>query len=111
MADAQGNEVASPTTLVLRYLQSKGIPPSSANVRAALEANARDPGVIPGLRSDTAATEADDQAAMHGRGGPSVGQSGSAAGKVEAPSNPTQRGNPSDTPPDRTQAPDTSQTT
>jgi hypothetical protein len=31
---------------------------------------------------------------MRGRGGPSVGQSGSAAGKVEAPSNPTQRGNP-----------------
>jgi hypothetical protein len=89
---------------VLRYLQSKGIPPSSANVRAALEANARDPGVIPGLRNDTAATEAEDQAAMRGRSGPSVGQSGNAAGRVEGGGN-------SATPPDRSQAPDTAKTT
>ena len=70
----------------MRYLQSKGVPPSSANVRAALEANARDPGVIPGLRSDTPATEADDQAAMRatGKGGVVGGGGGSSvAGQVE----------------------------
>ena len=59
---------ASPTTLVLQYLKQRGYQPSSENVRRALEANQRDPGVIPGLRSDTGATEAQDQAAMRAAG-------------------------------------------
>lgn len=71
---------ASPTTLVLQYLRQRGFTPSSENVRRALEANQRDPGVIPGLRSDRPATEAEDQAAMRaaGRGG-----SGGAGGLVQ----------------------------
>jgi hypothetical protein len=64
---------ASPTTMVLQYLKSRGYQPSSENVRRALEANQRDPGVIPGLRSDRPATDAEDMAAMRaagaGRGG------------------------------------------
>jgi len=62
---------ASPVTMILNYLQSRGYQPSSENVRRALEANAKDPGLIPGLRSDTAATDAEDQAAMRaaGKGG------------------------------------------
>jgi len=38
-------------------LKERGFQPSSENVRRALEANARDPGVISGLRSDTAGTD------------------------------------------------------
>ena len=57
-------------------------------MRAALEANAKRPSVIPGLRSDTPATEADDQAAMRAAGkggGAGVGRGGgsSVAGQVE----------------------------
>ena len=59
---------ASPTTMVLNYLQSRGYKPTSENVRRALEANQRDPGVIPGLRSDRPATEEEDQAAMRAAG-------------------------------------------
>lgn len=59
---------ASPTTMVLQYLKARGYTPSSENVRRALEANARDPGVIPGLRSDRPATDAEDQAAMRAAG-------------------------------------------
>ena len=40
---------ASPTALILSYLQSKGLPPTSANVSQALQLNASNPGVIPGL--------------------------------------------------------------
>ena len=58
---------ASPTTLVLQYLRQRGFTPTTENVRRALEANQRDPGVIPGLRSDRPATEAEDQAAMVAR--------------------------------------------
>jgi len=66
---------ASPTTMVLQYLKSRGFQPSSENVRRALEANQRDPGVIPGLRSDRPATDAEDMAAMRaaGAGGGSSG--------------------------------------
>jgi hypothetical protein len=52
-ADVGGDE-ASPTTLVLNYLKQRGYQPSSENVRRALEANARDPGVIPGMLNMTA---------------------------------------------------------
>lgn len=62
--DTAGQDALSPTTQVLNYLKARGYTPSTENVRRALEANQRDPGVIGGLRSDTAATEADDQAAM-----------------------------------------------
>ena len=100
--DDAASPTASPTTKVLAYLRSKGMPASSANVRAALEANARDPGVIEGLRSDTAATEAEDQAAM---------RKGNVATKIESVTTPPDRGGTPDTPPDRTTAPDTSKTT
>lgn len=102
--DDAASPTASPTTKVLAYLRTKGIPPSSANVRAALEANARDPGVIPGLRSDTAATEADDQAAMKAAG-PGVGRRGNVSTQIESIESP-QRGTP-DKSPDRTPAPGT----
>ncbi len=77
--DTTGQDALSPTTQVLNYLKARGYTPSTENVRRALEANARDPGVISGLRSDTAATEADDQAAMaaaRGRAGGGGGNSG-----------------------------------
>ena len=69
-----GDDAMSPTTMVLNYLKARGYQPTSENVRRALEANMRDPGVITGLRSDRGATEAEDQAAMAaarggGRGG------------------------------------------
>jgi len=54
--DRTGQDALSPTTMVLNYLKERGFQPTSENVRRALEANARDPGVIEGLRSDTSAT-------------------------------------------------------
>ena len=59
-----GDDMQSPTTMVLNYLKARGYQPTTENVRRALEANARDPGVIEGLRSGTASTEEEDQAAM-----------------------------------------------
>lgn len=73
---------ASPTTMVLQYLKSRGFQPSSENVRRALEANQRDPGVIPGLRSDRPATDAEDQAAMAAARGGSVGGGAGGGGLV-----------------------------
>ena len=43
---------ASPTTLVLNYLKSKGIKLTGANVRSALEGNAQNPGLIAGLGNE-----------------------------------------------------------
>jgi hypothetical protein len=83
--DTTGQDALSPTTQVLNYLKARGYTPSTENVRRALEANARDPGVISGLRSDTAATDAEDRAAMAARGG---GGGGSVAKQVEGGSNP-----------------------
>ena len=67
-ASTEGDQL-SPTTMVLNYLKQRGYQPSSENVRRALEANARDPGVIPGLRSDRPATDEEDRAAMAAAGG------------------------------------------
>lgn len=64
MPDDPTADTLSPTSMVLNYLRSKGMQPTSENVRRTLEANARDPSLIPGLRNDVPATEADDQAAM-----------------------------------------------
>ena len=68
---ADGQEVKSPTTLILDYLNSKGWKPTNENVRRALEAAQQDPGAIPGLRSDTAdpVAEAAAEAASSGGGG------------------------------------------
>lgn len=115
-ADYSGDAVKSPTTLVMEYLaknkMSPNMPGYGAAVRKALQDNAADPTLIPGLRADRASTEEEDQAAMRGRGGPNVGQSGSAAGAVEAPSNPAQRGNPpSNAAPQERGVPDTDRTT
>jgi hypothetical protein len=74
--DTTGQDALSPTTLVLNYLKARGYTPSTENVRRALEANARDPGVIGGLRSDTAATDADDKAAMAAARGNAGGGAG-----------------------------------
>lgn len=75
-----GDDAMSPTTMVLNYLKARGYQPTSENVRRALEANMRDPGVITGLRSDRGATEAEDQAAMAAaRGGGGSGGGGSNA--------------------------------
>lgn len=88
-ADTTSDQL-SPTTLVLNYLRTRGYQPSSENVRRALEADARDPGVIPGLRTDRPATEAEDQAAMRAAG---VG------GGRRTPYVPSGTGSPSDTTP------------
>ena len=55
---------ASPTTIGAAIPEATWVHTMSENVRRALEANQRDPGVIPGLRSDRPATDAEDQAAM-----------------------------------------------
>lgn len=81
-----GDDMQSPTTMVLNYLKARGYQPTTENVRRALEANARDPGVIEGLRSGTASTEAEDQAAMAAaRGGGGGGGNTSAAPVQTAP--------------------------
>ena len=105
MPPTETEATASPTTMVLNYLQSRGYQPTSENVRRALEANAKDPGLIPGLRSDTAATDAEDQAAMRAAG-PGVGKrgGGSVSKQVEGSGS-------ADTSPDRRGPPDTNQTT
>jgi len=56
--------VVSPTTMVLNYLSTKGIKPTSANVREAINAANANPGLIPGLVTDRPATDAEDRAAM-----------------------------------------------
>jgi hypothetical protein len=63
----------SPTTLILNYLTSRGYQPNAENIRRAVEANARDPGVlgadpVAGLRNARASTDAEDQAAMAAAG-------------------------------------------
>ena len=67
MADPEqvgSGDERSPTTLVLNYLKANGQPLNGANIRTVLEESARNPGLIPGLRNDRPATEAEDQAAM-----------------------------------------------
>src|SRR5580765_4007857 len=48
------NAELSPTAMIQNYLSQRGYQPTPENVSRALQANARDPGVISGLRSDTA---------------------------------------------------------
>ena len=64
--DAENAEL-SPTAMIQNYLSQRGYQPTSENVRRALEANARDPGVISGLRSDQAGPNTGG-----GGGGPSL---------------------------------------
>src|SRR5678809_374683 len=47
----EGSAQYSPMTLLMRYFNSQGIPPSAENIRRAIEQNAREPGTIPGLRN------------------------------------------------------------
>lgn len=49
--DASGDD-ASPTTKVRKYLSSKGLQPTAENTRRALSENARNPGLIEGLRNE-----------------------------------------------------------
>jgi len=65
----------SPTVMLQSYLRSRGLPLTSANIRAAIDAQARGQNIIPGLVSDEPSTD------------PGVGGKGNVAGKVEqAPS-------------------------
>lgn len=67
----------SPTAMIQNYLSQRGYQPTGENVRRALEANARDPGVIGGLRSDTAGVD------------PAAGVGGGSAGLPTPPIPPT----------------------
>lgn len=87
-----GDDAMSPTTMVLNYLKARGYTPSSENVRRALEANQRDPGVISGLRSDRPATDAEDQAAMAAARGGGGGGRTSAAPASQGGSGPAASG-------------------
>lgn len=64
----------SPTVMLQKQLQARGLPLTGENMRRLLEANANfnsggaGDGPVPGLRSDIPATEAEDQAAMRARG-------------------------------------------
>lgn len=78
-----GADQASPTTMVLKYLRERGYQPTTDNVRRALEANARDPGVIPGLTGDRAATPQEDQAAMAAARGSGGGGGNTSAAPVQ----------------------------
>src|SRR5580765_3157150 len=84
-----GADQLSPTTLVMKYLQSKGVSPNMPNygaqVRAALDANNKDPTLIPGLRNDRPATEAEDQAAMAAAKGGRSGGSGPSSSAQPGP--------------------------
>lgn len=53
MAEAGGPEVGGvdARTLLANYLASRGLPPTGANVSAALNANAQNPGTVPGLEN------------------------------------------------------------
>ena len=73
-------DAASPTSMILGYLSSKGLPPSSANVRAALQLNATNPGLIPGLSNEAPPPAEAPQAPVGG-----VGQGG---GGVKLPTPP-----------------------
>lgn len=98
MAEGSGSELVfdnargdidprSPTAMLQGYLQSRGLPFTSDNMRRVLDANARQPGVIPGLENQ-APPSAD----------PGVGQQGNVAGKVEKA--PTNQGKVTFEPPD-----------
>jgi hypothetical protein len=75
---------ASPTALIMAYLAKQGAMPTSDNVRNALSQNARDPSLIPGLRADPVGADSGP-----GSGGPSVGQRGNVASKIESSKGPT----------------------
>lgn len=66
------SETISPTAAITGYLRSKGLQPTSENVRRTLEANAANPGMIPGLTNQAppSAEEAPPQAPR--RSAPSV---------------------------------------
>lgn len=49
LGSVEGSAAYSPMTLLMRYFNSQGIPPSADNIRRAIEANARNPGTVPGL--------------------------------------------------------------
>ena len=65
-----GSDPQSPTAMVMAYLSSKGLPPTSQNVSRALQMNAENPGMIPGLTNQ--APPPPD--AMPSRGGPGAGR-------------------------------------
>ena len=70
-ASVDTSDVKSPTTIVLNFLRSKGMPPSGANIRTALEQNAREPGYIPGLGNDAPGTDSGPPVGSKPASGPS----------------------------------------
>lgn len=67
--DTTGQDLMSPTVMIQNYLQARGYQPTSENISRALAANQQDPGVIPGLRSDTPGVNPPVTAAGGGGGG------------------------------------------
>lgn len=65
-----GEDAMSPAVMIQKYLLARGFEPTPANVRLALEANARE-GAISGLRSDTAGVDPTGGGGVR-RGGPAV---------------------------------------
>ena len=65
MADTQlVDDPLSPTTIIRQYLMQNKMPLTPENYRRALEGNANNPGLIPGLRNNAPTSEAQDQADM-----------------------------------------------
>lgn len=94
--NSTGTDDKSPISLVLEYMRRKNITPNNESIRAVLQQNAREPGLIAGL-SNTDVGEAET-----GKG-PSVGQRGSSARAVEGRggtgAGESSRGGSGDTPP------------
>jgi hypothetical protein len=78
-------DTLSPTTLILNYLQSKGLPPNAENIRRTLMANASDPSLIPGLRNDVPGAGGADAGNPKTSG--AVGKGGNAATRIEGGGN------------------------
>jgi hypothetical protein len=68
--DTAGQDLMSPTVMIQNYLQARGYQPTSENISRALAANQQDPGVIPGLRSDTPGVNPPVAAGSGGGGAP-----------------------------------------
>lgn len=75
----------SPTAMIMKYLARQGVGPTSDNVRAALEQQARDPNTIAGLRADYAPPDKDGSSVAGKIEGSGGGPAGSGQGKPTPP--------------------------
>jgi len=97
----QSTEPQSPTTLVISYLKSKGVPLTSANVRDALHQNALNGGtLIPGLVNQDPGEEA-GAARKAATGGPGVGRGGGSSVAKQVESGTTRTSAAADASPDQ----------